>query len=265
VEKVRDPAFLAELAALEVDVSVVVAFGQIFRRPLLELPRLGSINVHASLLPRYRGAAPIQAAIAAGDTRTGVTTMQMDVGLDSGPILLTSELAIRDGETTAELAPRLAEHGATLLVETLAQLEAGTLPSTPQDDSEATYAPRLSKADAVVDWELSATEIYDRLRALTPWPGLVSKLREQPLKILSATPLTDDENSTHPPGTLAGMQDGRLVVHCGGGGATIRGVTRLGLERVQRPGKKGVSVADFVNAEHVEADERFSRFPAAIL
>ncbi len=251
-EKVREAGFLEELKSLAPDVAVVVAFGQIFRRTLLELPRCGCINLHGSLLPRYRGAAPIQAAIAAGERVTGVTTMRMDAGLDSGPMLLKAELPIGDDETAAELAPRLAERGAALMVETLRCLEEGTLVETPQEERQATHAPRLSKADAVVDWRLSAQEIYDRLRAYTPWPGLSSGLRGEPLKILAGRPLTLGELTPAEPGTLAGMLGDCLAVHCGSEGATI-----LGLRRVQRPGKKPISATDFVNGEHAQAGERF--------
>ncbi len=256
-EKVRDKGFMAELRALEPDCAVVVAFGQIFRRELLELPRHGCLNLHASLLPRYRGAAPIQAALAAGDATTGVTTMKMDAGMDTGPILLAEKVAIRPGETAAELAPRLAEIGAGLMVETLRRLERGELRPRPQDDARASYAPRLSKADAEVDWRCEAREIYNRLRAFTPWPGLESELRGERLKILAATVVDEEEageaaaaEARGEPGTILGLVDDRLAVACGGG-------SMLGLARVQRPGRKGVSAADFVHGQRIRAGERF--------
>ena len=150
VEKVRDPAFLARLAELAPGVAVVVAFGQLFPRALLDLPRLGCINLHASLLPRWRGAAPIQAAIAAGDTLTGVTTMKMEEGLDSGPTLLTAELAIGRRETAGELSRRLADLGAPLLVETLRGVAAGTLVARSQDESRVTLAAKIRKENCLL-------------------------------------------------------------------------------------------------------------------
>jgi len=258
-EKVREPAFMAALAELAPDVAVVVAFGQIFRRELLELPRHGCLNLHASLLPRHRGAAPIQAAIAAGETRTGVTTMQMEAGLDTGPTLLQAALAIGPRETAGELTPRLAELGAGLMVETLRRLARGALEPRPQDDALATYAPRITKADAAVDWRLAAPRIYDRLRAFTPWPLLVGELRGQPLKILAArvlsAPANGGKQGDEEPGTLLGLVDGHLAVRCGSG-------TILGLARVQRPGRQGVAATDFANGERLLPGERF-RLPSS--
>lgn len=255
-EKVKEAAFMEEMAALEPDVAVVVAFGQIFRRSLLELPKHGCINVHASLLPLYRGAAPIQAAIAEGDAVTGVTTMKMDVGLDSGPMLLKAELEIGPTETSAELAPRLAELGADLLVETLNALAAGTLSEEAQDADQATFAPRLTKADGQVDWQLPAETIYNRLRAFTPWPGQATVLDEKPLKILANQALSTEPDFNLPdgiedlPGTFLGQVNGLLAVRCAPG-------TVLGLERVQRPGKKPVDATDLMNAERLQPGTRF--------
>jgi methionyl-tRNA formyltransferase len=266
-EKVKEPGFMAEMRELAPDVAVVVAFGQIFRRELLELPRHGAINLHASLLPKYRGAAPIQAAIAAGETRTGVSTMQMDAGMDTGPVLLVAEVGIGPDETTAELGPRLARRGAELMVETLGRLERGELRPEPQDDALASYAPRLTKADAEVDWRLGAREIYNRLRAFTPWPGLASEIRGERIKILSARVLEKEdprpaatvepatvEPATIEPGTLLGLVDGpgdrQLAVCCGSGSI-------LGLARVQRPGRAPVSAADFYHGQRLRDGERF--------
>jgi len=253
--RVRDAEFLAEAAELAPDVAVVVAFGQIFPKALLELPRHGAINLHASLLPRHRGAAPIQAAIAAGDTVTGVSAMQMTEGLDEGPVLARREVTIGPEETSAELAQRLAEVGARLMVETLERLETAarsgeTLEAEPQDPRLVTYAPRLKKEDGAVDWRLGAREIWDRLRAFTPWPGLHAELRGRPLKIVAARPL-DTTAAEAPPGALLGLDGELLAVACGGS-------TALGLERVQRPGKKALAARDFWNGERLEAGERFA-------
>ena len=166
--------FLRQIAA---DVVVIIAYGQIISHRLLDLPRLGWINVHASLLPKYRGAAPINWAVIGGETRTGVTTMQVNAGLDTGPILLTGETEIGADETAPELAARLAEMGAPLLVETLRKLDAGTITGRTQDDSQATLAPLLKKEDGRIDWSQSAQAVYNRIRGLQPWPGAFTLFR----------------------------------------------------------------------------------------
>lgn len=249
-ERVRHPDFLATAAALAPAVAVVVAFGQIFPRALLDIPPHGCINLHASLLPRWRGASPIQAALAAGETRTGVTTMRMEEGLDTGPILLQAETAIGPEETAGELAPRLAEIGARLVVETLERLERGDLVPRPQEDAAATYAPRLTRDSGKVDWTWSAREIADRLRAYTPWPGLTAVLRGEPVKLVRAGVLQGEETSAAP-GTFLGIRDGMLAVACGGG-------TVLGLRELQRPGRKPLRAIDFANGERLRRDEVFS-------
>jgi methionyl-tRNA formyltransferase len=252
-ERVREPGFLAELAPLAPDVpdvAVVVAFGQIFPRALLDLPRHGCINLHGSLLPRYRGAAPIQAAIAAGETRTGVTTMQMEAGLDSGPILLAREVEIGPAETAGELSPRLAAIGGELMVETLTRLFRGELTPRPQDAELATYAPRLTRESGAVDWSLPALQIYNRLRAYTPWPGLTAELRGRPVKIVSAAPAAASPEAAAP-GTYVGLADGHALISCGAG-------TALAILSLQRPGKPPRSAADFVNGERLAAGESFA-------
>ncbi len=250
-EKVRAEPFLAELAALRPEVAVVVAFGQIFPRALLDLPDHGCINLHASLLPRWRGAAPIQAAIAAGDRTTGVTTMQMEAGLDAGPILLQEEVAIGAEETAGELGARLAERGAGLVVRTLAALAAGTLSPAPQREADATFAPRLTRASGRADWRLPGPALFDRLRAYTPWPGLWATLREEPVKLVAAVDLKAATPRQDPPGTILGLAGGRLAVACGGG-------TALGIETLQRPGRRALDAATFANGERLQPGERFS-------
>ncbi len=255
-ERVKEPAFLESLRALAPGVAVVVAFGQIFTRDLLELPRHGCINLHASLLPRWRGAAPIQAAIAAGDVRTGVTTMRMEQGLDTGPILLQEEMEIGPRETAGELSRRLAEAGGPLMVETLARLEEGVLEAQPQESGEATYAPRLTRDSGRVDWSRSAREIADRLRAYTPWPGLTAELRGAPVKLVAADVLGAEEadESTEPSGSFLGLRGGALAVACGVG--SVGSV--LGLRELQRPGRKSLKAADFANGERLRVGETFS-------
>jgi methionyl-tRNA formyltransferase len=249
-ERVREPDFISALASLEPAVAIVVAFGQIFPLELLGLPTHGCINLHASLLPRYRGAAPIQAAIAAGDTTTGVTTMRMEEGLDTGPILLQEEAEIGQHETGGELSVRLSSQGAELVLRTLDQLGAGGLVPRAQTDEEASLAPRLKKADGEIDWSLSATQIFNRLRAFTPWPGLFSHLRGQPVKILRGEPVLAAANATGQAGELAGLEEERLVVYCGEG-------TAFAIERLQRPGRKPVTARELANGEHLEPGEQF--------
>ncbi len=251
-ERVNRKSFRGELAQVAPDVAVVVAFGQIFKRRLLALPRHGCLNLHASLLPRYRGAAPIQAAIAAGEILTGVTTMVMDEGLDTGPMLLQEELEIAPAETTPELAERLSERGAELMVETLRRLEHGELEPREQPQAHASYAPQLSKADGIVDWRLPAAEIYNRLRAYTPWPGQAGLLHGRRVKVISAIPL--DEQVEGRPGTLLELRRGSepyLPVVCGGD-------TVLALHRVQLAGKKPVTAADFANGQRLRHGDRFT-------
>jgi methionyl-tRNA formyltransferase len=248
-EKVRDPGFLAQFAELNPDVVVVVAFGQIFPAALLGLPVHGCINVHASLLPRWRGAAPIQAAIAAGDECTGVTTMLMEAGLDTGPMLLQEETAIGPEETAGELSRRLAEMGGGLMVRTLERLERGDLQPRPQDDAAATYAPRLRRESGRVDWNRTARELSNRWRAYAPWPGLSAELRGEPLKLVRVEAL--QEITMEIPGTYLDLQQGCLAVACGA--ATV-----LGISELQRPGRKALAAADFANGERLRSGEAFS-------
>jgi methionyl-tRNA formyltransferase len=254
-ERVRTEDFLATLRALAPGVAVVVAFGQIFPRDLLALPRYGCINLHASLLPRWRGAAPIQAAVAAGEETTGVTTMQMEAGLDSGPILLQDEVAIGAAETAGELSVRLAETGAALVVRTLDELARGGLAPRPQDAALATYAPRLTRDSGRADWSLAARALAALLRAYSPWPGLTAELAGAPVKLVRARVL--DETAVEEPGTFLGLRgvrgvpSGALAVACGRGSV-------LGVEELQRPGRKPLHAADFANGERLRAGDRFS-------
>jgi methionyl-tRNA formyltransferase len=248
-DKVSRPDFVAEVAALAPDLAVVVAFGQIFPRPLLAVPRLGCLNLHASLLPRHRGAAPIQAAIAAGEDTTGVTTMRMDAGLDTGPILLQEQTAIGPQETAGELAARLAELGGRLVVETVYALEDERVTPRPQPEG-ATYAPRLTREAGRVDWTENAATIANRLRAYTPWPGLTGLLRGAPVKLCAARPLARSSDRAAP-GTVLAVENDGLLVACGA--STVLAVIAL-----QRPGRKPLAAADFVRGERLAPDERFS-------
>ena len=243
-ERIRRPEVIEELAAWRADIMVVVGYGQIIPQAIIDLPRLGIVNVHGSLLPHYRGAAPIQWAIANGDAVTGVTTMQINAGLDTGDMLLKAELPILPNETTPELAARLAPLGAELCVRTLAGLAAGTLRAVPQNNAEATLARILTKEDARVDWSRPAAEIHNRLRGFTPWPGAVCQFRDAPLKLHAVEPLP--ETTELPPGAI--LNGKPLRVACGGG-------TVLALHEVQQEGRKKVSEENFRNGQHLAHNE----------
>ena len=211
-KKVREPECIEELRKYEADIMVVIAFGQILPKEILEMTKYGCVNVHASLLPKYRGAAPIQWSIIDGETVTGVTTMQMDEGLDTGDMLLKAETPVGEEETAGELFDRLKDLGADLLLETLKQLEQGMLKPTPQNEEEATHAPMLSKELSVIDWTKPAQEIHDLIRGLNPWPSAYSYLEGKKLK-LHASRVREGSGQ---PGK-AFTQDGKLMVYCGEG------------------------------------------------
>jgi len=234
--RVREPDAIRQLRDLAPDLLVVVAYGQILPRELIDLPRHGAVNVHASLLPRFRGAAPIQWAVASGDATTGVTTMQIDEGLDTGPMLLKRALPIGARDTSADLEPRLAQLGAELLLETLDALGAGSLTPQAQDESEATLARRLRKEDGSVDWKRPAEEIERRIRAFFTWPGSATTCRGRSLKLLAAH--ETGAGGEGAPGTVTSLDGEGIVVACGGG-------TRLCLESVQPESRRPMPAAAF--------------------
>ena len=236
--------FRAQLAALKPDAIIVVGYGRIIPQWMLDLPPLGNINLHASLLPKYRGAAPIQWAIANGETVTGVTTMRIDAGLDTGDILLQQQLSIAPDDTSETLAPHLASIGADLMVATLHGLKAGTVHPRPQDDSQASLAPILKKEDGLIDFSRSAEEIFNRIRGFQPWPGAHTRFRGKNLQILKARPARD----TLSPAELHATVD-RLVVGCGH-------ASSLELQEIQLEGKKRTSAADFVRGYRPQAGEK---------
>jgi methionyl-tRNA formyltransferase len=232
----RAPEALAQMRAWSPDMVTVAAFGQILREDVLSLPPLGCVNVHASLLPRWRGAAPIQHAIRAGDSRTGATIMKMDVGLDTGPILLQREISIAPDETCASLHDRLASLGADLLTEALRRYVRGELLPQPQPEEGVTLAPSLSKADGAIDWRESVESIDRQVRAYTPWPGTFTHWQGGPLKVLRGAPLAGGI-----PGAAAGtlgLQEGAVVVQTG------EGLYRL--DEVQPAGKRPMSGEAFL-------------------
>jgi methionyl-tRNA formyltransferase len=242
-ERVRRPEAQARLAELQPDAMVVVGYGQIIPQSVIDIPVHGIINVHASLLPKYRGAAPIQWAIARGEARTGVTTMQIDAGLDTGGMLLKAETEIGPEETAVELGERLAPMGAELLIETLAGLAAGTIAPQQQDAAQATLAPILKKEDGRIDWGRTAQEIHDRVRGLLPWPGAYTTFRGQSLHVWKSRVTSGGAGA--PGKLLAGR---KLVVACGES-------TALELLDVQLEGRKRMSGEAFANGQHLSENE----------
>jgi methionyl-tRNA formyltransferase len=236
--------FRAQLTALKPDAIIVVGYGRIIPQWMLDLPSLGNINLHASLLPKYRGAAPIQWAIANGETVTGVTTMRIDAGLDTGDILLQQQLPIAPDDTAETLAPRLASIGADLMVETLRGLKAGTIRPRPQDNSQASLAPILKKEDGLVDFSRSAEEIFNRIRGFQPWPGAHTKFRGKSLQIIKARLVPE----ALPLAELQTRVD-RLLVGCGY-------KTSLEFLEIQLEGKKRISAADFVRGYRPQPGEK---------
>jgi methionyl-tRNA formyltransferase len=236
--------FRTQLAALEPDAIVVVGYGRIIPQWMIDLPRLGNINLHASLLPKYRGAAPIQWAIAMGETVTGVTTMRIDAGLDTGDILQQREIPITAEDTAETLAPRLAAIGADLMAETLPGLAAGTIQPHTQDHSRATLAPILKREDGLIDFQRPAAEIVNRLRGFQPWPGAFTSFRGKQLHVWAAKPAA----ASLPPGEIRAEGE-RLLVGCGEN-------TALELLEVQPEGKKRMAARDFVHGYRPKPGEK---------
>jgi methionyl-tRNA formyltransferase len=251
---VHQPATLKDDSArvffeeLQPDCIIVVAYGKILPPWLIRLPRFGVVNLHGSLLPKYRGAAPIQWALANGETETGVCTMQIDEGLDTGPVYLCEKTAIRAEETIPQLSDRLADLGAELMVRTLSGMVSGSLQATPQDHSRASIAPILRKEDGYIDWRWPAATIHNRVRAFNPWPGTVTQFRGSICRILKSKVARLQEEAKSP-GSIASSK-GMVTVACGDG---------VGLEliEVQLPGRKPVSGADFANGMRIQAGDCF--------
>jgi methionyl-tRNA formyltransferase len=235
-EKIKNnPGLRAQLETIKPDAIIVVAYGRIIPEWMLTLPRWGNINLHASLLPKYRGAAPIQWAVANGETVTGATTMRLDQGLDTGDILLQRSLPIEPDQTAEQLFPLLATNGAGLMLETLAGLGAGTIQPIPQDSAGASLAPILEREDALVDFGRSATEIYNRWRGFQPWPGAYTFFRGKKLTLHRLRPA----GATSAPAAEIALEGDRVFVAAGLG-------TRLELLEVQLEGKKRLPVAEFL-------------------
>ena len=234
-KSLRKEEAAAPLREWQPDLIVVAAFGQILRPHVLELPPLGCINIHASLLPRWRGASPIQYAILAGDTETGITLMQMDVGIDTGDMYVKEAVPIVDGETAVTLHDKLADLGASMIERHLNDIINGNITATKQNDDESTHAPMISKEDGRLDWNESAAALDRRIRAMTPWPGATTTWQGKGLKIIAAQPVND--SSVGSVGQVSGNNE-RLFVQAGNG--------RLQLHKIQLAGKRAMSISDFL-------------------
>ncbi|HTH40695.1 MAG TPA: methionyl-tRNA formyltransferase [Rhodocyclaceae bacterium] len=241
-ERLKDPATHQPIIDAAADVMVVAAYGLILPQAVLDIPRHGCLNIHGSLLPRWRGAAPIQRAIEAGDKESGVVIMQMEAGLDTGPMLLTESLSITDDDTAASLHDKLAAQGARLIVDALARLP--ELQAVPQPEEGVTYAHKIEKAEAAIDWNLSAEQLARRIRAFNPFPGATAKHGELLLKCWQAQPIAGQGK----PGQVLAADGNGVVVACGSGA--------LCLTELQKPGGKRLLAADFLRGHPLQAGDR---------
>ena len=248
-DTLKDESARATLGAWAPEVLVVVAYGLLLPREILALPRFGCLNIHASLLPRWRGAAPVQRAILAGDAETGVSIMQMEAGLDTGAVFLEHRRPIGARDTAAVLLKELAGLGASALIEVLEALPRGLAP-TPQPESGATYAPKIGKAEALIDWHQGVEAIDRRIRAFNPWPVAETRLNGEALRVLEAIPQQSASNMllkvdrSPDPGSIVSVRGDSILVQCGTG--------VLGLTRLQRPGRRPVSARDFAHGQPLE-------------
>ena len=243
----KDDAAVARLADARADLFVVVAYGKILAQRVLDLPRLGCVNVHGSVLPRWRGASPVQAALLAGDAESGVSIMRMEAGMDTGPVYAGARSPIGAREDAGALSARLAREGAELLVTTLPRIEAGAAVPEPQDDALATLCPKIRREDGQADFSLPAEELVNRLRAFTPWPGLFAFRAGRRVKLLAAR--ADAGRAGAVPGEVLSAGE-EVVVACGAG--------TLALARLQAEGRKPLDAATFVRGERVAPGERWS-------
>lgn len=247
--KARHPDAVARIAAEAPDLIVVVAYGHILPKSVLDIPRIMPVNVHASLLPKYRGAAPIHWAVAGGETVTGITIMRMDEGMDTGPMLHVREMPIGDDDTAESMYAKLSVLGAEALLESLTMLRGGTLSETPQDGSLATYAPMLKKEHGRIDWSKGAREIRNLVRGMTPWPSAVAAHAGKPLKVISAA-VAADAGTAGPPGEVVVVERGGVSVACG------NGVLRL--LAVQPEGGKAMDAWAYAQGRRVGKGDRLS-------
>ena len=249
-DRIKKSENVEVLKKYEADVFVVAAFGQILSKEILDMPKYGCINIHASLLPKYRGAAPIQWAILNGEEKSGVTIMQMDEGLDTGDMLLKGEVAIDDEDTADTLHDKLSECGANLIVEALKLLEKGELKATPQPEGPLFYASMIKKEDGALDFTKSAQELALKVRAFQSWPGTFTSLNGNYIKFCMAYPV--DENSDKEPGTVCRVEKDRFYVQ------TSRG--ELMVTKIQPQGKKAMNVKDYFLGNKIETGDRFTKF-----
>lgn len=247
-EKIKSDSAFEFFKRMAPDVVVIIAYGQIVPSRLLDIPRLGWINLHASLLPKYRGAAPINWAIVNGETRIGLTTMRIDPGMDTGPTLLNWATEIQPDETAPELARRMAAAGPDLVVETLRRYDRGEIAPAPQDHSLASLAPMLKRENGRIDWSVTAAEIYNRIRGFDSWPGAFTSFRGHICHIWGRP---ENLQQTSDPGVLA-TSSGEIHISCGGG-------TSLRLEFIQPEGKKRIPARDWANGARLKSDERFEK------
>lgn len=244
--KIRTPEFLNQLKAFEPDLLVVAAYGRILPNSILDVPRIAPINVHASLLPRHRGAAPVEGAILAGDSETGVTIMRIIEQMDAGPMYFQRKIAIESTDTQGTLKDKLAELGSPAALEAIDLAARGALVGTPQDEALATYTKQIEKKDAVIDWNSSAAHIERMTRAFDPWPVARTRLGNDEVLVWRAS--VEDDSSTGLPGTIVSVKP-NPVIQCG--------ISRLRLLEVQAPGRKRMSAADFVRGKRIETGARF--------
>jgi methionyl-tRNA formyltransferase len=259
--KIRAPEFQALLQQLGPDAIVIIAYGQIIPARLLPIPKLGWINLHGSLLPKYRGAAPIQWSIANGESITGLTTMRIDAGMDTGDTLLQQEISIGAKETTPELAARMSEAGAPLMLNTLRELASGTIAPRPQNHELASNAPLLKKEDGRIDWQQSAQQIFNRMRGFTPWPGALTTFRGQTCQIWGEPEAAEPNLAGNMDTNVAPQVPGTLLFDVTGGSPNWLVVcghtTVLRLTAVKLEGRRQVSAPEFANGAHLTSGDRF--------
>ena len=243
----KEQADRDKLANYQADLMIVVAYGLLLPQTVLETPALGCINIHASLLPRWRGAAPIQRAILAGDAETGICIMQMEAGLDTGPVITRASCPIRDTETTQQLHDRLAELGADTLINSLPNIVERQNKAKPQNDVDSTYAAKLQKAEANINWQQSASSIARQINAFNPWPIAQTQWKEKTLRIWSAIDIGERQSAT--PGEIIDINKSGIDIACGQG--TLR------ITEVQAPGKRAMAINDFLNANSLSIGQHF--------
>lgn len=249
--KLNDGAFESWLREQEPEACVLVAYGRILKQPILDVPKHGFLNMHPSLLPRYRGPSPIFAAVRAGDEVTGITIMRLDAGMDTGDILVQETAPIEPADTTETLSARLADHGASMLVRALDQLASGTAVFTPQDHSQATVTRMIGKKDGDIDWNRPADEIHNLVRAAVPWPVATAVFNSHPIRIHQTQAIA--EPAVARPGTVEAVEKKRILLATGEG--------RLALLQLQAPGKRVMTAAEFLNGNAVHPGDRFESPP----